>query len=229
MIPGGYILQPRVWDSSDHAKMPPVTRELWHYLLRSVNHTDNGKYCRGTGFFSLSNIQESLCWFVGYRKETYSKPQLTKSLRRLCEGNMIETAKATRGIYVTVLNYDYYQDPKNYERNSEGYASCERGKTGGQTKNKNEKNEKNEKNSLEGLIELLKLHIPNCTPSQLSFLSKWDDVEKFENALLITAGSKSFGTRWKWVVDIMEGKDRDSLQQEDDRYDFLKDMPDEEQ
>lgn len=121
-IPGGYILQPRCIDDSDIMHEPPVVREVWFYLLRRVNHKDNGKFERGTNFFQFKDIQEALHWCVGYRKETYSKPQLTKAMRRLRERNMIETTKATRGIWVSVLNYNYYQNPKNYEGNTEGSA-----------------------------------------------------------------------------------------------------------
>jgi len=140
MINGGYILQPRLFDSSEAAKMPPVARELWLYLLRNVNHTDNGKYKRGQGFFNLEEIRESLCWYSGYRKNTYSKSQLTKSLRRLREGKMVVTAKATRGVYVTICNYEYYQDPKNYEGTNEDQTKETRRKRKGSTKNKNDKN-----------------------------------------------------------------------------------------
>jgi len=144
-IPGGYILQPRCIDNSDIMHEPPVVRELWFYLLRRVNHKDNGKYKRGMAFFNLGEIQEALHWYVGYRKMKYSKPQLTKSLRKLCERNMIETTKATHGIYITICKYDYYQTPKNYESNNEGNAKETRRKQDGHTKNKNVKNEKNDK------------------------------------------------------------------------------------
>jgi len=146
-IPGGYILQPRCIDDSDIMHEPPVVRELWFYLLRRVNHTDQGKYKRGTGFFNLGEIQEALHWYSGYRKMKYSKPQLTKSLRKLRGRNMVETAKATHGIYITILNYSYYQDPKNYGGNSEGNAEETRRKQKGHTKNKNEKECKNEINT----------------------------------------------------------------------------------
>ena len=147
-IHGGYVLQPRIFDKSEASKMSPVTRELWFYLLRNVNHSDNGKFKRGQGFFQFSDIQEDLHWYVGYRKMMYSKPQLTKALRRLCEGNMTATAKATRGIIITVLNYSIYQDPKNYEGNDEGSTKKQRRDFGGNTINKNGKNEKNVKEEI---------------------------------------------------------------------------------
>jgi len=140
MIKGGYILQPRLFDESEASKMPPVARELWFYLLRKVNHADNGKFKRGSGFFTLKDIQDDLCWYSGYRKNTYSKSQISKSLRKLNEGNMAETVKATRGVVVTICNYDQYQDPKNYE----GNAKDQRKKSTCYTINKNDKNDNKE-------------------------------------------------------------------------------------
>jgi hypothetical protein len=146
MIRGGYILQPRTIDNSETAQFPPVTRELWAYLLRNVNHAKNERLNidRGQGFFRLSDIQDDLKWFSGYRKNTYSKPQLTKSLRRLRESLMIETAKETRGLLITICNYDYYQNPENYEGNDERNAKEMRKKSKGHTINKNDKNDKND-------------------------------------------------------------------------------------
>jgi len=141
MIEGGYILQPRVFDESYSSKMPPVARELWMYLLRKVSHKPYKNLKRGEGFFSLADIQNDMSWYVGYRKMTYSKPQLTKSLRRLREGNMIATTKATRGVLVSICNYEYYQDPKNYEGNDEGSTKKPRRKSSGSTNNKNVKKE----------------------------------------------------------------------------------------
>lgn len=100
--------------------MPPITRELWLYIIRNVNHSDYKGLKRGQRHFLFSDIQIDLSWKVGFRIEKYSKPQLTKALRRLKNASMIETMKATRGIIITVCKYDYYQDPKNYEGNNEG-------------------------------------------------------------------------------------------------------------
>ncbi len=132
-IPGGYILQPRVIDESDFAHEPPVTRELWAYILRKVNFADTKVCKRGTGLFRYQDILNDLCWYVGYRKETYSKSQIAKSLRKMCEGNMTKTVKTTRGVFITICNYDKYQDPKNYEGNDEGLAKDSREKQCGST------------------------------------------------------------------------------------------------
>lgn len=140
-IRGGFVLQPRSWDSSDAAHFPPIVREVWFWILRNVSYKTNGSCSRGQGFFTLSDIQEALSWMAGYRRMKYSKPQLTKSLRKLREGNMIATAKETRGIRVTVLKYDIYQNPDNYESNNEGTTKEPRKKRSGHTIDKNVKNE----------------------------------------------------------------------------------------
>lgn len=144
-IPGGYILQPRAWDESDAAHFPPVVREIWFWLLRNVSHKDHKSCKRGEGFFTLKDMQDGLSWSVGYRRETYSKPQLTKSLRRLREEDMIETTKETRGIRVTINNYERYQNPENYESNGEGNTKETRKKREGHTIDKNDKNGQEEK------------------------------------------------------------------------------------
>ena len=89
MTAKGYVLLARSLDDSEVAKMSPCTRELWIYLLRMVNYADNGRIKRGQGFFSLEQIQTDLEWWVGYRRVTYSKPDLTKALRRLREGTCL--------------------------------------------------------------------------------------------------------------------------------------------
>jgi len=106
--------------------MPPATRELWFYILRKVNHRDNGKLKRGQGFFNITDVIEDLSWFVGFRKMTYSKDMLVKALRRLREGGMIASMKTSRGIIITVCKYDIYQDPKNYEDTNEGFTKASR-------------------------------------------------------------------------------------------------------
>jgi len=159
-IPGGYILQPRVWDESYAAHFPPVVRELWYWLIRNVSHKDYKTCKRGEGYFSLKDIQDGLSWSVGYRKETYSKPQLTKSLRRLREENMIETTKETRGIRVTIIKYDRYQNPENYESNGEGNTKETRRQRKGHTIDKNYKNVQEGKNEYNALFsdQFLKEH-----------------------------------------------------------------------
>jgi hypothetical protein len=150
-ISGGYVLQPRRIDESVIMHAPPIVREIWLYLIRKVNHANFKNIERGQGVFRFEDIQNDLSWTVGYRKMTYSKPQITKALRRLREETMIATTKATAGMLITVLNYNKYQDPENYEGNDERTTKATRRQREGNAFNiqecKNVKNEKNEKNT----------------------------------------------------------------------------------
>jgi len=119
-IKGGYLLIPRVMKDWPIMRTAPINRELWWYILTNVMFKDYKELKRGQGYFRFSKIQDDLSWMVGYRKMKYSKKQLTISLRRQREMGLIETAKATQGILITVCNYDYYQDFANYEGINEG-------------------------------------------------------------------------------------------------------------
>ena len=122
MIEGGYILQPRCLDGGSLAHHPPVDREVWAYLLRNVLHKDKGSLKRGQGYFQLSDIQENLYWVNGRRKMTYSKPQLTKAIQRICATGAAVSRRVARGIIVTIMNYDLYQSPMSYCDNNVAFC-----------------------------------------------------------------------------------------------------------
>jgi hypothetical protein len=222
MIKGGYILQPRKIDESDVSKMPPVTRELWFYLLRKVNYKDNSQYKRGQGFFNLKNIQNNLEWHVGYRVERYSKPQLTKSLRRLKIANMIETMKATRGIIITVCNYDIYQNPNNYEGNDEGIIIEGRRKRQGHTKNKNTKEEFKNKELI-----LSKVDISTLDPSIKKYyqiaISFWELVKSNLKEVNISNSEIENAKFTTWVdpIRLLMEKDGRTIEEFREIFQFL--------
>lgn len=149
-IKGGYILQPRKIDDSDIAKSPPHVREIWMYLLRKANHRDrkvNGKVIkRGQALTSYRQILEDLSWYVGARKESYARHHCETAMKALTKATMVTTTKTTRGMIVTILNYDYYQNPKNYDTYNEtdnDTAPIATGKPHYKQELKNVKNEKN--------------------------------------------------------------------------------------
>lgn len=150
-IKGGYILQPRIIDESETSRFPPHVREIWLYLLRKANHEDrivHGIFIkRGQLKTSYKDILEDLSWFVGYRKESYKKHHCEIAMKMLTKQRMVATAKTTRGMIVTICNYDYYQDPKNYETDSENHNKATTKPQSNDTINKNYKNYKNYKNS----------------------------------------------------------------------------------
>jgi len=146
-IPGGFILLARRLFDSEIWNEPPLYFKVWVFLLMSANHKDQvgGKLKRGQCLIRYEDIQDATTYMVGYRRERPSKPQIAKILRRLREGNMIATTKTTRGLVVTICNYETYQDPSKYESNNEDPATAMRRQQLGSTINKNDKNDKNDK------------------------------------------------------------------------------------
>jgi len=118
----GWVKLHRKMYESEITKMPPVMRELWIYLLIKVSHAGYKNLKKGQGFFKLRDVREDLSWYSGFRKESYSTSQISKALRRLHEGNLVETTKTTNGVLVTILKYDNYQEKNNNEDNSEGHT-----------------------------------------------------------------------------------------------------------
>lgn len=122
-IPGGYYIKARIIQEKKIAKYPPHIREVWDYLLREANHKDKKYGCyeikRGQLFRSLRQIREDLCWYVGWRKMMYSENQMKHTMKILRKDERITSSKQPAGLLITVCNYDYYQNPKNYESTNE--------------------------------------------------------------------------------------------------------------
>jgi hypothetical protein len=147
-IPGGYVIKARCIQESAIANASPCTREIFDLLVRLANHKDatsSGKrFNRGSLFTSYSEIRESLHWRVGYRKEVYSKDQCEAAMKWLTKEAMITKSKTTRGLIITICNYDYYQNPSNYEHRSENAMKTTRRPQPASTIYKNDKNDNKE-------------------------------------------------------------------------------------
>ncbi len=159
-IPGGYILISRRILNSYIMQKPPEYLKVWIYLLSKAHHAEGNNLKRGQGFTSIPELIRMLSYNVGYRIEKPSRKKvwgiiewLRNPNERDNEGNTIEpmivTMKVTHGFVYTILNYDAYQDPKNYESNNksnnEGIAKVQRREQQGNNKYKNDnKNDNND-------------------------------------------------------------------------------------
>jgi hypothetical protein len=127
-IPGGYYMKARSIRESKIAIQPPQVREIWDYLIREANHAClkyNGfDVMRGQLFRTYKQIREALKWFVGYRTAYYSENQTKKAMEFLRRERMIKTKRAPGGVLITICNYDFYQNPENYERTVGGTNEC---------------------------------------------------------------------------------------------------------
>ena len=135
LIPGGYILLSRKLIESEIWNKPPLYLKVWIYLLSKAQHKEYKGLKRGQLWITYQDIIEDCSWMVGARKEKPSKSQVFNVLewmRNTCsesndESNsnattsetMITTTKATRGMLITIENFNVYQNSKNYESNSE--------------------------------------------------------------------------------------------------------------
>lgn len=104
---------------SEIVRQPPHVREVWDYLLMVANHKPYKNIKRGQVFVSLEDIRQALSWRVGFRKECYTKDSMKKAMKALTKASMIVTNRSTRGVLITICNYERYQDPKNYESSNE--------------------------------------------------------------------------------------------------------------
>ena len=143
LIKGGYYMKARCIQESAIALSAPYVREIWDWILKEANHKDTKVCKRGQCVRSFKDIQEGLKWFAGWRKHTYSKDQCEKAMAWLRKATMIATKKTTRGMVITVLNYDKYQTSENYEINNESIKKATAQQQPADTINKNDKNDKN--------------------------------------------------------------------------------------
>jgi hypothetical protein len=168
-IPGGYIIVSRKIVESEIWAKPPLYLKVWIYLLTLAQHSDYKKLKRGQLFTSIPEIIEACKWRVGARVERPSRDQIYQILdwlRKRYEGGhesntkatMITTTKATQGLLINIDNYNYYQNPNNYESNDESNGEnatkAVREQRQPDNINKNVKNDKNDKNDNKNNIPL---------------------------------------------------------------------------
>jgi hypothetical protein len=194
-IPGGFIIKARKIEESEIAHAAPAIREIWDWILMQCNHKDNPalNIRRGQCVRKIADIQDGLHWFVGYRKETYSKTQCENALEWLRKRQMITTTKTTRGLIITVCKYDSYNKVENYEYNSEdGKKTTGRQQQGG-TINKNGNNANNENSAFDVFWD--KYNFKRDRPVALK---AWNKLSKVEQDKAIEHIPTYYATKPDW-------------------------------
>lgn len=118
----GYILIARKLFDPELSKLmnkPPLYLKLWMWMVSKANFKDRGKLQRGQFMASIAQMQKAMTYKIGYRNVVPTKDQIRGAYETFMKTNMITTAKTTRGLIVTILNYDKYQLPGNYETHNE--------------------------------------------------------------------------------------------------------------
>jgi len=105
-IDGGAILIARqIIESEIFVWKPDKWLKIWLYILAKVNWKDGKKLKRGQGLFKYENIMDAT---------GATKSSVDHCLRYLKKEQMLATRKATRGMVVTVIKYEDYQDIDRY-------------------------------------------------------------------------------------------------------------------
>jgi len=192
-IEGGYILLSRRLLDSGVMMGAPILLKLWVWLLLKANHSPYKNIERGQVFTTIEEMQGACAYKIGYRPVQPSKDQIRSAYEALTKSSMITTTKTTRGLIITICNYDYYQNPRNYETHNEKVTKTLRSQSTPHTIYKNVKNDNNDKKEKKLFLEFVYL-----TDDQYQkLLSKFGEqeakarVEKLNNYI----GSK--GNKYK--------------------------------
>tara|TARA_Y100000592_G_scaffold69020_1_gene107303 strand:- start:5048 stop:6103 length:1056 start_codon:yes stop_codon:yes gene_type:complete len=111
---------------SEVYRSAPVVRELFIWLLLNVGwrtrqeKNEDDKYGVGRGQWkgTLDDIRKGLSWKSGFRTEMYSKAQIQRALKKLDGMGNVEYMGDTRGISLSVCNFDNIQGSSDTGRNT---------------------------------------------------------------------------------------------------------------
>ncbi|MEI6831309.1 MAG: hypothetical protein WCK61_01230 [Candidatus Omnitrophota bacterium] len=194
-IAGGYILLARRLLDSNVMMGAPILLKLWVWFLLKANHLPYKNIERGQVFTTIEGMREACAYKIGYRVVRPSKDQIRSAYEALTKATMITTAKTTRGLIVSICNYDYYQNPKNYETHNEKATKTLRSQSTPHTIYKNVKNDNNDKKEKDKRLFLEFVYLTDDEHQKL--LDKFgepgtkDRIEKLNNYI----GSK--GNKYK--------------------------------
>ncbi|SNR99191.1 hypothetical protein SAMN04488503_2226 [Humidesulfovibrio mexicanus] len=133
MISGGFILKARKSLESELMDKPPLYSKLWDWMLLRAEWRDGAKLKRGQFRTSIEEMQEAMSWLVGYRRVTPSIKEIRCAYEWFAgrshesphegdtKGTMIGITRGTRGMLITITNYEVYQTIENYEGHNEGH------------------------------------------------------------------------------------------------------------
>lgn len=175
-IPGGYILKARKTLTSAIMDKPPLWAKLWDWMLLKASHRDHGGLRKGQFLTTLDEARRAMSWRVGYRTESPTLEQVRNAIEGLVREGMVATARARGGTLVTVLNYAFYQDPKNYEGRS-GRAGEAKAKTAQRPEHEQESREPSPQDLMLPLADGPAQRIPAAR------IAEWQEKYRFLDVL----------------------------------------------
>jgi len=89
--------------------------KIWFFIVNSVSFRARRKLKRGQGLFKYEGIID---------RTGATRDQVKHCIEYLKKEKMIATQKATRGFFITVLNYDTYQTIDTYKSPTESHTKA---------------------------------------------------------------------------------------------------------
>jgi hypothetical protein len=139
-IKGGYILVARSTLGCELMDKPPLYTKLWLWMLLKANHqSGKGNLERGQLVASLQDLIKAGGYRIGYRREHPTKKQVRAVMDWFRSEGMITARKCGRGMIITIVNYDLYQNPESYKDGiSRGTRKSDEGHNEGHNERHNE-------------------------------------------------------------------------------------------
>jgi hypothetical protein len=120
-VPGGFILLSRKLLQGKIMEAPHLWLKLWVWMLLKAQYKQGKGLARGQFLTRILEMREAMTYRIGYRVVKPSVDQIRSAYDAFAKAAMIITTKTTRGIIITILNYNKYQSPENYENHNEAH------------------------------------------------------------------------------------------------------------
>lgn len=111
---GAFVLARKIYESEIWQSKPSWWLKVWIYILGHVNFRKRGKFNRGSGFFNRKMIYAGCALW----EEEIKSATVDNVIRYLRENEMVTTQKTTRGMIISVCNYNKYQNLGAYENDT---------------------------------------------------------------------------------------------------------------
>jgi hypothetical protein len=136
MYRGATIWARKTLDSDVFFLKPDKWFKIWFYLVSRANYEDKGNFKRGEVLVRYADISEAC---------GATKSQVDHAIRWFKKCKMLATRKATRGMFISILNYNTYQNLDNYKSDNSGDLKAKQKRNESDTIKKKTKNEKKTK------------------------------------------------------------------------------------
>lgn len=117
---GGFICFYRKFWRKSAAKMTPVEREIFSYLITMATHgpifIEGVELKRGQIVTSVEKLRKALRWKSRGIEKMYSTKQIRNGINGLIGASRISKQTSNRNTIITICNYEKYQDKNNQKK-----------------------------------------------------------------------------------------------------------------